>query len=145
VVGGTTKVFTYPLWMKISFAAMLILQAFVLAYAVLQGDMTLSDLLGFILVLTAVAIGSLALYRAKVTVDDQRLTCQGLRNTVSLDWSEIDDVHYSAPFIILSSAPRKKRITLWRSEYGMSLQPFEVLQQEIYTRTHSRLVNTWKG
>jgi len=79
-----------------------------------------------------------------VTSDEEKIIIRRWSNTMSLRWSEIDDVQSSPRFIAIRSIKRGKAFKAFKGEYGLSLEPFDVLQNEIIERSKNILENTWK-
>jgi hypothetical protein len=87
----------------------------------------------------------LSLNYTKITTDERGVAYTGLGGTRALGWDEIDDVQLSPRLIVLSANAGGRRIRLFRGEYGLALEPFELLQDEISRRAGVRLTQHWSG
>jgi len=109
-----------------------------------RGESSFHNFIGFLFMLCLATIANLHFNRAKVVINDERITHRTLMGFTTLKWSEISDVNYSPHLISILSMGQRKRINIFRAEYGISLEPFDVLKKEVTDRTNQRLVHEWE-
>jgi hypothetical protein len=137
------KTFVYPKSVRIAYGLLSVLGLGVLFLGAVRGPFTLDTLVGFLLGLILTIVLNLAL-RETVRVDEERITFHELMSTVSLKWSEIDDVYSTPHSFILVSDKHKKHFVFGDGEYVPSLEQFDALQREVFDRTMPRLIQRWK-
>lgn len=141
------RTFSYPLAVRLSvlIACVLMLAVLLTGLVAASALATLDGLIVFGVFLALGVYTILSLNYTKITTDERGIAYTGLDGTRALRWDEIDDVQLSPRLIVLSANAGEKRIRLFRGEYGLALEPFELLQDEMSRRAGARLTQHWSG
>lgn len=125
----------------IDFFSILTLVVFSLAFR--RDGFSFIGLFAFLFMLALWVLVNLDI-RSTVTVDEEKITIQKWIGSLIFRWSEIDDFQCSPRLISIASTGQRKKFKTLRGEYGMSLEPFDVLQREVTQRAGYRLVKEWE-
>ncbi len=136
-------VLTYPNSTRIAVSTVSALLIVVLALASRRGEVTFYDAAFTVLLLAFCAVANLSVYRTRVLIAENELVYVTLIRSLTLKWDEIDDIQISPHLVVISSARQNKRLVFVRGEYGLSLEPFEVLVEKLMGRTWPRLAQSW--
>jgi len=138
------KVFAYP-WLLRAFAVAFAVTTLVLLVIGIAAQGRLHSLdgllaIGFLLILDLLTC--LYFHRTRVELEREAITSHGITGSQRIRWRDVDDLHCSSRLILLSAGSRV-RLRLFRGDYGLALEPYDVLQRELADRLQSRLTDQW--
>ena len=136
-------VLTYPKSTRIAVSTVSALLIVLLALASRRGEVTFFAAAVAVSLLAFCAVANLSVYRTRVLIEEDELAYLTLIRSVTLRWDEIDDIQISPNLVVISSARQNKQLVFVRGEYGLSLEPFEVLVEKLMGRTWPHLAQSW--
>ena len=143
--GLNTKmnVLRYSASLRIGVIAAAIVVGLVLAMKIQQ---TGASLLEIVIAYSAAGLyilGVLAVIRTKVILDEQKLTYVTMSGSTTFEWDEIENVYQTPHMLFLTPSMQRKRMRFIKGEFGLSLEPFDALHQEVIRRLTPRLQKKW--
>ena len=97
----------------------------------------------FALVAGIATILNLEVLGRKIIVDNAGIRQQSFLFSTNVRWREIDDLVHSPRFLLLTAAEGRRRIVIFRGEYGFSLEPFDELRNDVVRRVEDLLARKW--
>jgi hypothetical protein len=143
--GLNTKmnVLRYSASLRIGVIAAAIVVGLVLAMKIQQ---TGASLLEIVIAYSAAGLyilDVLAVIRTKVILDEQKVTYVTMSGSTTFEWDEIEDVYQTPHMLFLTPSMQRKRMRFMKGEFGLSLEPFDALHQEVIRRLTPRLQKKW--
>jgi hypothetical protein len=94
-------------------------------------------------VLLALALGNLKLFTSEVCLDETGITACSIYGARALRWEEVEDWVNVPRLIILRGPQGRPQISLFRGEYGFSLEPFEQMRNLIWAKVGPLILEKW--
>jgi hypothetical protein len=141
---SSPNVFAYPSFLRAFAMAFAVTTLGLLVIGVTaQGRLvSLDALLAIGSLLLVDVLACLYLQRKRVELDQEGITYYGISGSRRVRWRDIDDLHCSSRLILLSAGSRLS-LRLFRGDYGLALEPFHVLQEQLSCRLQSQLADQW--
>jgi hypothetical protein len=96
-------------------------------------------------VLLAIILANLKLVTTEVGINETGITDYSVYGTRTLRWRDVEDLVNGSRLLLLRGPQGRPQISLFRGEYGLSLEPFEEMRELILAKVQPLLLDKWRS